>query len=331
MAGLTKYLSLRASLSATSLSALLLAFVPLAEASCGSAFCTLNTNWSAQGVWTEPGARLDLRYEYIDQDELRSGSGAASADEIADMHHREQYTQNRNLQTTFDYAFDERYGLSINAPLIARDHLHYHLDHVDPSALEAERWEFTQLGDLRVIGRMQLSPSSAIHAAYGINLGLKLPTGEFTVANGAGEQAERSLQPGTGTTDAIIGGYYHQQLPEHHSQWFAQFQLQKPLNARADFKAGEQWGADIGYLYPVTQALKLVAQLNYSHKGRDSGTQAEPEESGGKVLSLSPGVTYALNHSLQLYGFVHHRLYQYANGVQLSGSNSVVVGISTRF
>jgi len=42
-----------------------------AGASCGTAFCMVNTNWNVQGVWTEPGLRLDLRFEYIDQDQPR--------------------------------------------------------------------------------------------------------------------------------------------------------------------------------------------------------------------------------------------------------------------
>ena len=45
-----------------------------ANASCGSAFCFVNTNWSLQGIWTEPGPHFDLRYEYIDQDQPRAGS-----------------------------------------------------------------------------------------------------------------------------------------------------------------------------------------------------------------------------------------------------------------
>jgi hypothetical protein len=37
-----------------------------ASAGCGAAFCSINTDWSTQGAWTERGARLDLRYEFID-------------------------------------------------------------------------------------------------------------------------------------------------------------------------------------------------------------------------------------------------------------------------
>jgi hypothetical protein len=46
----------------------------VAQANCGSAMCLLNTDWSTQGVWTEPGLRTDLRYEAVRQDRLRAGT-----------------------------------------------------------------------------------------------------------------------------------------------------------------------------------------------------------------------------------------------------------------
>ena len=39
----------------------------LATASCGSAFCTVNSNWTSESAATESGSVFDLRYEYINQ------------------------------------------------------------------------------------------------------------------------------------------------------------------------------------------------------------------------------------------------------------------------
>ena len=77
-----------------------------AGASCGTAFCMVNTNWNVQGVWTEPGLRLDLRFEYIDQDQPRSGSERVGVGEIR-QHHDEIRTINRNWLATLDYTFNE--------------------------------------------------------------------------------------------------------------------------------------------------------------------------------------------------------------------------------
>ena len=53
-----------------------------ARASCGAAFCMVNTSWNVQGAWTEPGLRFDLRYEYIDQDQPRHGSSKVGVGQI---------------------------------------------------------------------------------------------------------------------------------------------------------------------------------------------------------------------------------------------------------
>jgi hypothetical protein len=44
---------------------------------CSSCGCTLNSDWASQGYTTRAGLNLDLRYDYFDQSELRSGTHAA--------------------------------------------------------------------------------------------------------------------------------------------------------------------------------------------------------------------------------------------------------------
>lgn len=306
----------------------LLAVSSQVYASCGAAYCPLNTNWATQGVWVEPGARVDLRYEYLDQDEARSGSGKASAAELAAQHHEEKETVNRNVVASFDYAFGERYGVAVTAPLVDRDHSHIHHHHGE---LIEEQWDYRRLGDVRVVGRMQLSTATNLTQAYGVNVGLKLPTGQFTIANDDHERAERSLQPGTGTTDAIVGAYYREALPAWHGSWFAQATLQQALNSRSDFKPGQSLATDIGYRYNLGERASLMLQANYVIKQRDRGAEAEPADSGSCTLTVSPGIGYALTPSVQVYGFLHERAYQYVNGVQLSARQGFVAGLSARF
>src|SRR3954451_20964284 len=85
-----------------------------AAASCGSAFCTINTSWDAHGAWQEAGARLDLRYEYIPQDR-KKGSGT-------NVEHDEIKTLNRNLLGTFDYTFNQDWGVNVLVPVLNRFH-----------------------------------------------------------------------------------------------------------------------------------------------------------------------------------------------------------------
>ena len=39
------------------------------------------------------------------------------------------------------------------------------------------------------------------------------------------------LQPGTGTTDAILGAFFHEQLAQQGASWFTQAQLSTTMNS----------------------------------------------------------------------------------------------------
>ena len=301
----------------------------LAHASCGSAFCTVNSNWTSESAMTEAGSTFDLRYETINQNQPRAGKDKVAVGQIP-HEHDEVSTKNRNLLATYSHTFNSEWGLSISAPIVDRDHLHLHNDDEGTSP---ERWKFTELGDVRVLGRYQLplagDPLKA--STTGIIFGLKLPTGKTNITNADGELAERSLQPGSGTTDAIIGAYFHQKIPQWEASWFAQTQYQHALKSHDDFKPGDQWSVDVGYRHGITDQLGALVQLNFLVKRRDSGAQAEPEDSGGRYVSLSPGLSYAVSDKIQLYGFYQQPLYQHVNGVQLTANKAFVVGLSARF
>ena len=199
----------RAALAATLIS--LFSLAAPAHASCGSAFCLINTQWGLQGLWSEPGGRADLRYEFIDQDQPRAGRDAVGVGEIP-RHHDEVRTLNRNLIATLDYGFDAAWGVSFALPVVSRDHRHIHNHHGEKLD---ESWQFTRLGDARVLGRYQfpaVQEETGRTRFVGLLFGAKLPTGSFDVTNDEGEAAERTLQPGSGTTDAVLGASYREVL-----------------------------------------------------------------------------------------------------------------------
>jgi len=306
--------------------ALALAAAGHADAGCGSAFCTLNTNWSSQGTWTEAGARVDLRYEFIDQDQPRTGTSNVGVGQIP-RDHDEVRTINRNLIAGFDYTFDEHWGVGVQLPLVDRSH--EHIVH-DSGGSTPESWNFTRIGDARVLGRYRFSPPQGGAGIFGLQFGIKLPTGKFDVTNNAGEEAERSLQPGSGTTDALLGGFYNAPLGRH-ATWFADVLWQAALGQRADYRPGNRAGLDIGVSYPVGEAVALQLQLNTQWKDHERGANAEPEDTGGSFVFLSPGASVAISRKMQLYGFVQLPLYQRVNGVQLVADWSVAAGLSHRF
>jgi hypothetical protein len=151
------------------------------------------------------------------------------------------------------------------------------------------------------------------------------------VTNGEGEPAERTLQPGTGTTDALLGAYYREAIGNLNASWFVQANLALPFNSYHDYRPGQQVLIDLGARWDATDRLGLMLQLNAHWKARDSGAEAEPEDSGSRTLSLSPGVTFAITPAVQVYAFVQLPLYQHVNGVQLVADRSYAVGVSAQF
>ena len=175
------------------------------------------------------------------------------------------------------------------------------------------------------------TPDANHSSVAGATFGLVLPTGATNITNGKGEIAERSLQPGTGTTQLALSAYFRETLPNLHSSWYAQFGAQLPLNYSDNYKPGNVFAFDLGYRYDVNDNLGLNLQLNYVYKNRDKGSAAEPDDSGGQTLALAPGITYAITPAVQLYAFVSAPLYRYVNGVQLTANWSAAIGASVQF
>ena len=305
-----------------------LLFAPFAaNASCGSAFCSLSTDWDIQGVATKPGVRLDIRAEFIDLDQLRSGTHkAAPAGEVDE--HDEVRTINRNLLATLDWTINADWGITFKVPFVSRVHNHiFNKDDgfggIDP---ETESWNFSGIGDVQALARYRFYNDA--HANAGVRFGLTLPTGSIHKRNSE-EEAERTLQPGSGSVDSLLGAYYN-----HHDGnigWFAQGLWQQTLSDRGDFKPGRKLSADVGLSYNATPDLSLMLQLNALHKAKDSGANAEPNDSGGSTISVSPGVSYRVMGNMQLYGFLQKPLYQRVNGAQLTADWSIALGLNTAF
>src|SRR5689334_1351491 len=83
-----------------------------ASASCGAAFCVVNTDWSTQGAWNEPGVRFDLRYEFIDLDQPRNGTERVAVGQVS-QHHDEVETRNHNWVASLDWYLGPRWSAGI--------------------------------------------------------------------------------------------------------------------------------------------------------------------------------------------------------------------------
>ncbi|MES2407977.1 MAG: TonB-dependent receptor [Pseudomonadota bacterium] len=303
--------------------------VPVPALACSSCGCTLSPDWENQGLSSTPGWRVDLRYDYINQNQLRHGSGTASNSDIANalvngsVAETEQITTNHYYTLGVDYSPNRDWGFNLQVPYVDRNH----------STLSAgdneNTYSHTQsLGDIKLIARYQgFSPDGDT----GIQFGLKLPTGKhdytFSSGPGAGTLLDRSLQPGSGSTDLILGVYRYGTLNKNWD-WFAQGLFQASIQTLHGYRPGNAVNLNTGVRYMAYDKIVPQLQINAQTRQRDTGANADPANTGGKLVYLSPGLTVTLNKSTKIYGFIQIPVYQYVEGLQLAPRWNASVGLN---
>ena len=316
--------------------------LPAQSLACASCGCTLSSDWESQGLGSSEGLKLDFRYDYLNQDQLRSGSHSISAFDAArkvtpaGAQEVEQYTKNSYFTTTFDYAFNKNWGVNLQIPYIVRDHatLGSNTNGSTP-ADEAYTSQTSDLGDVKLIGRFQ--GFSEQHNT-GIQFGLKLPTGTHAqtgiskdpLTPGEIATIDRGLQPGTGTTDLIVGAYTFDAI---NPSWdyFAQATYQKALDASDHYQPGDGITMSVGVRYMGLDNLQPQLQLNFHHVEHDRGSNADLYSTGGDLAYLSPGVVLPLDKGASIYSFMQLPLYQDVRGVQLAPRYTFSLGIRMAF
>ena len=169
---------------------------------------------------------------------------------------------------------------------------------------------------------------------WGLQLGLKFATGATNVNFSGGPQAggglDAGLQPGTGSTDLLLGTYRFGTLSGRIDH-FSHASVQVPLNSKNGFKPGVGLNLSTGLRYASDGPVVPQVQLNARIEDRESGENADIANSGATLVYLSPGATWALGDKLSGYGFVQVPIYQRVNGLQLEPKVSVSVGLRYGF
>lgn len=300
--------------------------LPVAADACSSCGCTLSSDWVSQGIHAQPGFNLDLRYDFIDQTALYSGSSSATAPAVPGTKEAEQRTTNRYTTATLTYNLSKDWGVSVVLPYLDRSHTT-----IAPGDTDISGSHTNSLSDIKVLGRYQ--GFSADHDS-GLLVGFKLPTAnkDFRFNGGPqqGELLDRSLQPGTGSTDLLLGGFRFGGL-NRDWDWYAQALGQVAVETRDDYRPGNAYTANVGLRYMSFGSITPQLQLNALERRRDGGLNADPENSGGRSLYASPGLNLAAGKQLNLYGFVQLPLYQHVIGLQLVPNWNAALGLSYSF
>ena len=315
-------------------------------ASCGSATCPLDLNTLNRPA--AGGFSLDLSFEYIDQSHPRIGTHSAHIGELHDAHHDEVRTVNRSTNLLLRYAATDRLQFSLGVPFINRSHEHLASNHTHATDVTVmhntipESWNFHGAGDLMLQGRYALFERGATESLRA-TAGLKLPTGSHDRADAEGEIAEPSIQPGTGSTDLLVGLSWEKGLlrttAAHGSMGnvamiplFVSATWRRNGRGSEDFRAGNEWQLSAGTAYPLASHVELLGQLNVRRKSRDFTAELDGLDpfTGGTFVYASPGVRWSAGRGA-LYTLVQLPIYRNVNGIQLTSNYNFVTGVQTRF
>jgi hypothetical protein len=282
---------------------------------CASCGCTLTADWLSQGLAAQPGTTFSLRYDYVPQTRLLSGTHSVDRDAIDFPTDREieRHTYNHSLTMTLDHQFANDFGVDFQLPVLARPHSTIGEDTMAPSHSDTRG-----IGDLRVVGRWQgLSTPGTV---TGIEAGLVLPTGAihqtFNAGPEKGEEVDRGLQPGTGTVQAELGAYHLGALTPELG-YFLQVSGQTALNHRDGYKPGSFVQASAALNVTHWRNVTPQLQLSFRATAKDSGPNADRPNSGGEQVNLAPGLSAKISSRVVAFGFVELPLYTRVNGYQL--------------
>ncbi len=310
---------------------------------CASCGCTLSSDWQNLQFSSSPGLKMDLRWDYLNQDQLRHGTGTISPSAASQIMNNgspqeiEKYTRNNYLTLGIDYSKSPDWGVNVQVPYIFRSHstLGTASDGfiAGPGGGQYES-STSNLGDIRIIGRYQgFIPQCNV----GLLFGFKLPTGSHTETGVSTDPTapgpvpiDRGLQPGTGTTDVIFGAYYTDSINFNWS-YFAQALFQRALYASDQYMPGESLNLNLGVRYSGISAFEPQLQFNFRHVLRDTGANADIFSTGGTLLYVSPGVVVPASHNFSVYGFVQLPVYQDVRGVQLAPRLTTSLGVRYSF
>lgn len=314
---------------------LCIAGAPLTGWACASCGCTLSAD-AAMGYSAAPGWRLNFEYDYIHQDQLRDGRHAIAG--VNDGDELERDTFNRYYTLGLDYSPNPDWSVGVRMPYVARAHSTYGSYDSTVALPPMSDSNHSGLGDVKLIGTYQgVLPTHNL----GLQLGVKFPTGRYGTAvkfdSGplAGTPVDASLQPGTGSTDVIVGGYYYQAVSQDFDV-LANVQFQSAVSSRqdhpgADFRPGNSTTVSFGVRYENDPRAVPQLQLNLLHKGVDQGALADITDTAGYVAYLSPGLTAEIAKRLHVYAFAQLPVYSDLVGNQLFPRYTFSVGASYVF
>jgi hypothetical protein len=187
----------------------------------------------------------------------------------------------------------------------------------------------------------------------GVTFGLQLPSGTFTAPG-----LDRDSQIGTGSTELMLGAFHRGLLTGDNAWqyfmqglWMQPFLYQNAADPQGFFDGnpgvvqsyhpGAQIDGAVGILYNnwyhvlgFFDKITPLGQVIISHRNNDTGTGADPYNSGFDRVMLSPGIEFtkvideAKNRVAKVYFDIEVPVYYRANAAENSCIATPTVGVN---
>jgi len=249
------------------------------------------------------GGTAFLEYDYMNQTRNWHGTSSAPAADNPDKDIRSDF-----YTAGLQYMFDRMWGVSAQIPYWDR----LFVTTQDNGSIGG--FHHFALGDIRLLGTYT---GFSDDMSTGLMFGVKLATGDYTYPH-----FDRDTSIGTGTTDAILGGFHQANLDADNTwTWFVQGQWERAFATRAGYRPGNELDGATGVYYAgwefgAKSTLAPVLQVLVSDRWQDSGPLASTDGSGYQRLLVAPGLEFDTG-KLKLYADIEIPVYQQVNGDQL--------------
>lgn len=289
---------------------LLLAVSVLAAAgarACESCSCALSRA-SGEHALDQKNWFFDATMEGVDWD-------SRDAQAAHTLHHQGHDVHNKTHEEFYHFSLGmdpvEELTLFAELPYVAR-----HSTDVDNHATLGQKQTSEGLGDMKL---------SAIYRFWrkgndflGLVAGVKLPTGATGEKNPQGTRFEPELQPGSGSTDATVGGAFQaERLPfTLHGNALYTFKNE----GDQDFRFGDLFSS---YLFldtaispaPAPWQAWLGVDVNLQAEGKHEVLGVASDDSGGTTLLLGPSLKIKMNDRVSIFGNILLPVVQDLGGV----------------
>jgi hypothetical protein len=274
------------------------------------------------------GGMLFQTYDFQNQNQNWSDSSKAPT-----INNNDKNITTSFLSTGVQYMFNRSWGVEGEIPFAYRSFST--LSGATPVAL---KW--WSLGDIRLRG---IYTGFSDDLSSGVDFGVKLPTGNFSQNDAAGD-IDRDTEIGTGSTDILLGGFHRGSLiSSYRLDWFAQGEADLPVLTQGDYRPGFEFDGALGINYRgfmIGRAnVAPLGQLLVSERTRDLGDDAaggsndQPPygiNSGFTRVLVSPGIEVHI-HPFKIYADVEVPVFQHFNGNQLAAPYLFKLSVSYMF